>query len=132
MGAILARSVVQASGVLGQVVSAEEAARIGLVNRVTETGKALEMAVKIASEIASRAPLAVREAKRVIDLAWDLPMEQGLAAELAASERVFRSEDMIEGAAAFLGVVLKTPQDVEIARRHLAIRGADLARRRGG
>jgi MoxR-like ATPase len=32
----------------------------------------------------------------------------------------------------FLGVVLKTPQDVEIARRHLAIRGADLARRRGG
>ena len=31
----------------------------------------------------------------------------------------------------FLGVVLKTPQDVEIARRHLAIRGADLARRRG-
>ncbi|MBJ7454447.1 MAG: MoxR family ATPase [Thermoleophilia bacterium] len=32
----------------------------------------------------------------------------------------------------FLGVVLKTPQDVEIARRHLAVRGADLARRRGG
>ena len=31
----------------------------------------------------------------------------------------------------FLGVVLKTPQDVEIARRHLAVRGADLARRRG-
>ena len=32
----------------------------------------------------------------------------------------------------FLGVVLKTPQDVEIARRHLAVRGADLARRRMG
>ena len=31
----------------------------------------------------------------------------------------------------FLGVVLKTPQDVEIARRHLAVRGADLSRRRG-
>ena len=31
----------------------------------------------------------------------------------------------------FLGVVLKTPQDVELARRHLAVRGADLARRRG-
>jgi MoxR-like ATPase len=30
----------------------------------------------------------------------------------------------------FLGVVLKTPQDVEIARRHAAVRGADLARRR--
>ena len=30
----------------------------------------------------------------------------------------------------FLGVVLKTPRDVEIARRHLAVRGADLARRR--
>jgi enoyl-CoA hydratase/carnithine racemase len=87
---------------LGQVVSAEEAARIGLVNRVVETGKALEVAVEIASGIASRAPLAVREAKRVIDLAWDLPIDEGLAAELDASERVFRSEDMIEGAAAFL------------------------------
>jgi len=31
----------------------------------------------------------------------------------------------------FLGVVLKTPQDVETARRHAAVRGADLARRRG-
>jgi enoyl-CoA hydratase/carnithine racemase len=60
------------------------------------------MALEIASEIASRAPLAVREAKRVIDLAWDLPIDEGLAAELDASERVFRSEDMIEGAAAFL------------------------------
>ena len=87
---------------LGQIVSAEEAARIGLVNRVAETGKAREVAVEIASEIASRAPLAVREAKRVIDLAWDLPIDEGLAAELDASERVFRSEDMIEGATAFL------------------------------
>ena len=87
---------------LGQVVSAEGAARIGLINRVAATGKALEVAVEIASEIASRAPLAVREAKRVIDLAGDLPIDEGLAAELDASERVFRSEDMIEGAAAFL------------------------------
>jgi enoyl-CoA hydratase/carnithine racemase len=46
-------------------------------------------------------PLAVREAKRLVDLSRDLDLDAGLAAELDASERVFRSEDMLEGARAF-------------------------------
>lgn len=86
---------------LGQVIDADEAAAIGLVNRVSEPGKSVELALQIGVEIASRGPLAVREAKRAIDLAGDVPMDEGLAAELDASERVFRSEDMIEGATAF-------------------------------
>jgi enoyl-CoA hydratase len=43
----------------------------------------------------------VREAKRLIDLAGDLDMDAGLAAELDATDRVFASDDMLEGARAF-------------------------------
>ncbi len=55
----------------------------------------------MAAEIAARGPLAVREAKRLIDAAADLDLDAGLAAELDASERVFASDDMVEGADAF-------------------------------
>jgi enoyl-CoA hydratase/carnithine racemase len=59
------------------------------------------MSIELAETIASRGPVAVREAKRALDLAGDLPLDEGLARELEASERVFSSEDMLEGARAF-------------------------------
>lgn len=87
----------------GQIVTAPEAERIGLVNRVVPAGEARRAADEIAEEIGRRGPLAVREAKRLIDAAADLDLDAGLAAELDASERIFASEDMLEGAAAFFG-----------------------------
>ena len=44
----------------------------------------------------------MREAKRLIDLAVETDIEAGLAAELAASDRVFATDDLLEGASAFL------------------------------
>ncbi len=85
----------------GEIIDASEAARIGLVNRVAGAGKSVETAMAIAEVIASRGPIAVREAKRAIDVAGDLPMDQGLAFELDASERIFNSQDLVEGARAF-------------------------------
>ncbi|HEX7098142.1 MAG TPA: enoyl-CoA hydratase-related protein [Acidimicrobiia bacterium] len=85
----------------GEIYDAHQAEKMGLINRVAAAGTALEEALSIASTIAQRGPVAVREAKKVIDLALDVPLDQGLAAELDASERVFRTEDMLEGARAF-------------------------------
>ena len=85
----------------GRIVDAAEAHRIGLVNEVVPAGEARGRAAEVADEIAARGPLAVREAKRLIDLAADVDLDAGLAAELDASERVFASEDMVEGARAF-------------------------------
>jgi len=87
----------------GRIISAEEAERIGLVNQVVPPGEARKAADAVAEEIAARGPLAVREAKRLIDAAMDLDLDAGLAAELDASERIFASEDMLEGANAFFG-----------------------------
>ena len=85
----------------GRILSAEEAERIGLVNEVVPDGMARSRADAVAEEIAERGPLAVREAKRLIDAAWDLDQEAGLATELEASVRVFASEDALEGARSF-------------------------------
>lgn len=85
----------------GRVISAAEATRIGLVSEVVPVGEARTRADEVADEIAARGPLAVREAKRLINAAWDLDPDAGLAAEIDASERIFASEDMLEGANAF-------------------------------
>ena len=71
------------------------------MNRVVPAGEALSAATAIGEEIATRGPVAVREAKRLIALAGDVDLATGLGAELDASDRVFASEDMLEGASSF-------------------------------
>lgn len=86
---------------MGEIISASEAVEIGLVNRVAPAGQALETAMSMAETIAAQGPIAVREAKRALDTASDTTLDEGLARELDASERIFSSEDMSEGAQAF-------------------------------
>jgi enoyl-CoA hydratase/carnithine racemase len=86
----------------GRILEAAEAERIGLVHRVVAAGRAAEAAAELAAEIAERGPVAVREAKRLLGAAGELPLDQGLAEELDASVRVFATDDLLEGATAFL------------------------------
>jgi enoyl-CoA hydratase len=85
----------------GAVLDAAEAGRIGLVSRVVPAGEAVAVALEIAGEIVERGPLAVREAKRLLDIAAGSSLDDGLAAELEASVRVFATDDVGEGAASF-------------------------------
>lgn len=85
----------------GRILDAAEAHHIGLVSRVAPAGEALNAATEIAGEVAARGPIAVREAKRLIAMATSSDLATGLAAELDASDRVFASEDMLEGARSF-------------------------------
>ncbi|HEU4674005.1 MAG TPA: enoyl-CoA hydratase-related protein [Candidatus Limnocylindrales bacterium] len=86
----------------GRVLTAAEAERIGLVAEVVPEGRAVERATEIGAEIAERGPLAVREAKRLVDAGLDRPIEDGIAAEIDASVRIFATDDLAEGARAFL------------------------------
>lgn len=81
---------------LGRVLSADDADGLGLVVRRCAAGDAASTALELARHIAARAPLAVREARRVIDLA-----PHGRAEERAALDVLFKSADGREGVAAF-------------------------------
>ncbi len=87
---------------LGEIIDAGTALDMGLVNRVAPQGEAEAVATIVAETPALRGPVAVREAKRAVDTALDVSLVEGLAVELEASERVFSSDDMLEGAAAFI------------------------------
>ena len=87
---------------LGEIIDAETALSFGLVNRVVTQGEAESVARELAETLASRGPVAVREAKAVLNTTLDGSLAEGQADELEASERVFSSEDMLEGAAAFV------------------------------
>lgn len=86
----------------GRVIDAAQAARMGLVTEVVPAGRARARADEIAAEIALRGPLAVREAKRLIEAATDMELADGVAAEVDASLRIFATDDLLEGATAFL------------------------------
>jgi enoyl-CoA hydratase len=86
----------------GRIISAAEAARIGLVNEVVPAGEALARARAIGAEIALRGPLAVREVKRLVDDALDRDLASGHEAEVEASVRIFATDDLLEGARSFV------------------------------
>lgn len=86
----------------GDPISAEEAKSLGLVNRLVEDGESDAEAQDLAETMASRAPIAVREAKRVVDQGVDAPLATALSYEQEVTYKLFNSDDTSEGIAAFL------------------------------
>jgi enoyl-CoA hydratase len=86
----------------GKSISADEAYRIGLVNRVVPPESLMEEAKKIATEIASKPPISIRSAKEAILRAQDTTLEVGLEFERKAFYMLFATEDGKEGMKAFL------------------------------
>jgi enoyl-CoA hydratase len=86
----------------GRMLNADEAARFGLVNRVVPVEVHLDEALKLAQEIAARAPLAIRLAKESVDNAFETSLADGLADERRTFYVLFSSEDQKEGMAAFI------------------------------
>jgi enoyl-CoA hydratase/carnithine racemase len=86
----------------GEPVDAHEAWRIGLVNRLAPTGRALVTAQELGRAIAARSRVTLRVVKAVMDrgLAMDLLEAQQVAIE--AISELFQSEAVREGVAAFL------------------------------
>jgi len=83
-------------------LTAQEAYQFGMVNRVVPIEKYLEEALQLAEEIASRAPVAVRAAKRMINQAFERTLSDGLVVEKQEFYNLFASEDQKEGMQAFM------------------------------
>ncbi|MCP3919337.1 MAG: enoyl-CoA hydratase [bacterium] len=85
----------------GRKIDAEEAERIGLVNRVAPHGELRTVALDVANRIASNGPVAVRAAKAAIDDGCEAPIDDGLEIEARCYERVLPTTDRLEALAAF-------------------------------
>lgn len=84
-------------------VDAQEAHRIGLVHRVVPHHEVLTEAEKLAGEIATRAPIALRYTKEVVNKGMDLTLEQGLRLECDLYMVLQTTHDRTEGIEAFRG-----------------------------
>ena len=86
----------------GKVVDGSEAERIGLVTRAVPHEQVPSVAKEWAKAIQVRGPLAVRLAKRAVDLSASLPLNDGFYFEILAQGAAFGSKDKVEGMSAFL------------------------------
>jgi enoyl-CoA hydratase/carnithine racemase len=86
----------------GRLLKAADAERIGLVNEVAPEGSALERALELAAELASRPAVAVQAAKRAMRIGIGLPLNEGLDVEHDEFLGTLASEDAREGVDAFL------------------------------
>ena len=86
----------------GRRVKADEAERMGLVNRVVPREQLLDEAEKLAQAILRNGPLAVSAALEAVTLGMQMPLAHGLRLESSQFGALAASEDMHEGLKAFL------------------------------
>jgi enoyl-CoA hydratase len=86
----------------GEMISAGEAFRLGLVDEVVPPAELLQRAEKLALAIAANAPLAVRYTMAAVHAGYDLPLREALDLEAASFGICCATEDKAEGTRAFL------------------------------
>lgn len=86
----------------GRTLTAHEALSLGLVNQVVPPELCLEKALELARVVASKAPIAVKQARDSVNRSFELALEDGLALERKNYLLAFSSEDKEEGISAFL------------------------------
>ncbi len=93
---------------LGERISAEQAAQWGLIDHVYDNETFEQQVAAFAEKLASRAPIAVRFIKQIINAGADCSLEAALLLEREAFGVLFTTDDMLEGVNAFLSK--KKPQ----------------------
>jgi enoyl-CoA hydratase len=86
----------------GEIINAQEALRIGLVDEVVPAAELMKQAEALATAIAAQAPLAVAETLRVVDEGLNLPLDLALLRESERFGYLCGSADKAEGTRAFL------------------------------
>jgi enoyl-CoA hydratase len=86
----------------GEIIDAEAAERIGLVDEVVDDDALRQRTGELADRIAAHSPVALRLIKEAVRAAAEMPLSAGLAFERELFVTAFASEDRTEGVAAFL------------------------------
>ena len=85
----------------GRYIKADEALRLGVVEKVVATGTSLESALAMGDVFKRKAPLAIAAAKKAIQEGIDKPLNEAIEIEISYCGKLFGSEDLQEGAKAF-------------------------------
>lgn len=86
----------------GEIIDASEAMRIGLVNKVVPHEELLTSSISMANLIMKKGQVAIRLAKKAINLSESVDIRSGLEFEKLAQALLFTTDDRIEGTSAFL------------------------------
>ena len=86
----------------GNMIGAEEALRIGLINAVYDSEKLEDSTISFAKQLAKKSPHTIKVAKRTIRASLDLPFSEGILAERSEFVALFDTEDKEIGVKAFL------------------------------
>jgi len=86
----------------GRPMRADEAFAIGLIDRLTEPGKAEPVALALAREVRGLSQPALHAVVRTVDIAADLSLREGLVRERDEEQQLFDRGEAREGIAAFL------------------------------
>ena len=87
---------------LGEMIDAQEAYRLGVANRVVPGERLMTEARALAYKLIAKAPITLRLIKEAMNEGYDLDLPKGLAIEAKAWGVVYSTEDKTEGVAAFL------------------------------
>lgn len=82
-------------------VEAEEALDMGLINRIAPKGKLMETAIEVATQILGNGPIAITQAKYVINRGIELPLDEALQLESDGYEVTIPTKDRVEALEAF-------------------------------
>ena len=85
----------------GEPIDAQEAYRVGLVNKVVPLDQLMSTAKDMAGLICKKGPLGVRASKEAMIRGYSMPLEEGLELERSLNNSLRDTEDFIEGASAF-------------------------------
>jgi enoyl-CoA hydratase len=102
LGRIIGRNKAKEFLMTGRYMTAEEGYNLGVINRIAEPETTLEETLTLAEEIASKAPVAVRAAKRLVNQGLEAPLEAMLSYEGAVLSNLFQTYDAHEGIQAFV------------------------------
>jgi len=85
----------------GRTIMAEEALSMGLVNKVVTSERLMPAVLEVAGEIARNAPLAVRQAKKIVNMGMEVDIDTAFALEAECYNNLLETEDRLEGLSAF-------------------------------
>jgi|LSQX01.3.fsa_nt_gb enoyl-CoA hydratase len=87
---------------IGENVSAEEAYRLGIINRIVPAGTLLEAAKKLAEKLAKKPPIALTMIKSAVNIGINLDLERAFEHEAKCFAVLFNTDDLREGVKAFI------------------------------